>query len=90
MLLYQHYDMFFYVYDMCNSYESGVDVLHHGPYHCLVMDSDNVKILLDGDKILQMGGDLEKLAVISDIADVSQDDFLLIYFSHFKVLKETI
>lgn len=64
--------------------------LNHGSYLCLVTDSDNVKILLDGDKILQMGGDLEELAVVSDVADVSQDDFLLIHFPHFKVLKQII
>lgn len=64
--------------------------LYHSHYCHLFMDSDNVKILLDRDKILQMGGDPEKLAVVGDIADVSQDDFLLIHFPHFKVLKQTI
>lgn len=49
-----------------------------------------MKILLDRDKILQMGRDPEKSAVVSDVADVSQDNFLLIYFPHFKVLKQTI
>lgn len=48
------------------------------------------KILHDRDKILQMSGDSEKLAVVGDVADICQDDFLLIHFPHFKVLKQTI
>lgn len=62
--------------------------LHHGHYCHLF--KDNVKILLNRDKILQMDGDPEKLAVVGHVADVSQDDFLLIHFPHFKVLKQTI
>lgn len=37
-----------------------------------------------------MSGDPQKLAVVSDVADVGQDDFLLIHFAHFKVLKQII
>lgn len=63
---------------------------HHGHLCHLSMHSENVEILLDRDEILQVGGDSKKLAVVSDIADVSQDDFLLIHFSHFEILKQTI
>ena len=63
--------------------------LYNG-YFCLFTDEDNFKILLDGDEVLQLAGDSEKLAVIGDVADVSQDDFLLIHFPHFKVLKQNI
>lgn len=37
-----------------------------------------------------MGGDFKEFAVVCGIADVSQDDFLLIRFTHIKVLKETV
>lgn len=46
----------------------------------------NARFLLDRNKVLQMGGDPEKLAVISDRAAVSQGDFLLIGFPNIKVL----
>lgn len=35
-----------------------------------------------------MVGDPEKLAVVCNVADVGQDDFLLINFPHFKVLEK--
>lgn len=53
----------------------------------LFTDYDNVKILLDRDEIFKLGRDPEQLALVSGVADVSQDNFLLIYFPHFKVLK---
>lgn len=56
----------------------------------LFTDSENIKILLDRDKFLQLSRDPKKLAVVSGVADVSQDNFLLIQFPHFKVLKQTI
>lgn len=37
-----------------------------------------------------MGGDPKEPAVVDDVADVSQDDFLLIHFPDFKVLKQNI
>lgn len=43
--------------------------------------------LLDGEKVLQVRGDPEKLAVNNCVADISQDNFLLVHFSHIKVLK---
>lgn len=54
----------------------------------MCLKTDDEKNLLDRDKIPQMGGDPQKLAVVGDVADVSQDDFLLIHFPHFKVLKQ--
>lgn len=58
--------------------------------YVICQHSENVEILLDRDEILQVGGDSKKLAVVSDVAVVSQDDFLLIHFSHFEILKQTI
>lgn len=34
-----------------------------------------------------MGGDPQKPAVVGDVAGVGQDDFLLVYFPHVKVLE---
>lgn len=34
-----------------------------------------------------MGGDPQKPAVVVDVAGVGQDDFLLVYFPHVKVLE---
>ena len=56
----------------------------------LFTDSKNIKILLDRDEIPQLSRDPEKLEVVCGVADVSQDNFLLIQISHFKVLKQTI
>lgn len=47
----------------------------------------NAKFLLDGDNVLQLGGDPEELAVVSDNAAVHQGDSLLICFPNIKVLK---
>lgn len=46
------------------------------------------KFLLDGDKILQLGGDHKEFAVVSDRAVVHQGDFHLIRFPNIKVLKK--
>lgn len=46
------------------------------------------RFLLDRDKVLQLGGDPEELAVVSDRAAVHQGDFLLIHFPNIKVLKK--
>lgn len=48
----------------------------------------NVRFLLDRDKVLQLGGDPEELAVVTDRAAVRQGDFLLIRFPNIKVLKK--
>lgn len=48
----------------------------------------NARFLLDRDEVLQLGGDPEKLAVLSDRAAVRQDDFLLIDFANIKVLSK--
>lgn len=46
------------------------------------------KTLPDGEEVFQSGGDPEELAVVGDVADVSQGDFLLIDYPNFKVLKK--
>lgn len=48
----------------------------------------NVGFLLDRDEVLQLGGDPEKLAVLSDRAAVRQGDFLLIGLANIKVLSK--
>lgn len=44
-------------------------------------------ILLDSDYILQLSRNPKKFAVAVGVADVRQDDFLLIDFPHIKVLQ---
>lgn len=48
----------------------------------------NARFLLDRDEVLQLGGDPEKLTVLSDRAAVRQDDFLRIGFANIKVLSK--
>lgn len=48
----------------------------------------NVRFLLDRDEVLQLGGNPEEPAVVSDRAAVHQGDFLLIHFPNIKVLKK--